>query len=267
MGFINDLLGNVDSNIWILTGGLAVTIVAILLVVWLLKVAFTASRNGFGGRAKRLAVINTAAVDNKRQLVIIRRDNKEHLLMIGGPNDLVIETGIDPEETIDQKVPAKRQAVIEKPAPVKATPTKAEPKPEPVMAQESAQPKSVSREPRITPAPKLIKSTAQETPVKEPQPNVPAINKLRELGQSSPDATTSTLRYPGILRPVTRHKGVDSDSLEQNNDDHPADSDKLSVVEAPEVESVQGADGDVDKVAKKPVRRSRKPAAKGKSTS
>jgi hypothetical protein len=39
-------------------------------------------------------VLDTVAVDARRQLVIIRRDNIEHLLMIGGGSDLVIETNI-----------------------------------------------------------------------------------------------------------------------------------------------------------------------------
>jgi flagellar biogenesis protein FliO len=46
------------------------------------------------GRLPRLAVVDAAAVDGRRKLVIIRRDNVEHLLMIGGPSDVVVETNI-----------------------------------------------------------------------------------------------------------------------------------------------------------------------------
>src|SRR5580704_1334513 len=46
------------------------------------------------GRQPRLAVIDVAAVDARRRLVLIRRDNTEHLLMIGGPTDLVVEPNI-----------------------------------------------------------------------------------------------------------------------------------------------------------------------------
>lgn len=46
------------------------------------------------GRQPRLAVIDSANVDGRRKLVIIRRDNVEHLLMIGGPTDVVVETAI-----------------------------------------------------------------------------------------------------------------------------------------------------------------------------
>ncbi len=43
---------------------------------------------------RRVAVIDAAAVDRRRSVVLIRRDNIEHLLMIGGPTDVVIEPNI-----------------------------------------------------------------------------------------------------------------------------------------------------------------------------
>ena len=39
-------------------------------------------------------MIDAAAVDGRRRLVLIRRDNVEHLLMIGGPSDVVVEQNI-----------------------------------------------------------------------------------------------------------------------------------------------------------------------------
>ena len=46
------------------------------------------------GRAPRLGVVDVFGLDGQRQLVIVRRDNVEHLLMIGGPNDIVVESQI-----------------------------------------------------------------------------------------------------------------------------------------------------------------------------
>src|SRR5258708_10139415 len=46
------------------------------------------------GRQPRLAVIDAAAVDARRRLILIKRDNVEHLLMIGGPTDIVVESNI-----------------------------------------------------------------------------------------------------------------------------------------------------------------------------
>lgn len=50
----------------------------------------------FGPRPdRRLAVVEQASVDGRRRLVIVRRDDVEHLIMTGGPVDVVIETGIN----------------------------------------------------------------------------------------------------------------------------------------------------------------------------
>ncbi|MEA2995796.1 MAG: flagellar protein FliO/FliZ [Alphaproteobacteria bacterium] len=46
------------------------------------------------GRQPRLAVIDAATIDGRRRLVLIRHDNVEHLVMIGGPTDVVIEPNI-----------------------------------------------------------------------------------------------------------------------------------------------------------------------------
>ncbi|WP_025037376.1 flagellar biosynthetic protein FliO [Bradyrhizobium sp. DOA9] len=78
-------------------------IVAFIVVLALIGVAawlvrrFAGGRVGANtqrGRMPRLAVIDAAAVDGRRRLVLVRRDNVEHLLMIGGPTDIVVEPNI-----------------------------------------------------------------------------------------------------------------------------------------------------------------------------
>ena len=61
---------------------------------WCAASAPTASAARARGRQPRLAVIDAAAVDGRRRLVLIRRDNVEHLMMIGGPTDVVVEPNI-----------------------------------------------------------------------------------------------------------------------------------------------------------------------------
>jgi flagellar biogenesis protein FliO len=65
------------------------------LAAWLVR-RFGATRltEGMRGRQPRLAVIEAGAVDGRRKLVLVRRDNVEHLLMIGGPTDIVVEPNI-----------------------------------------------------------------------------------------------------------------------------------------------------------------------------
>ncbi|HEV7878496.1 flagellar biosynthetic protein FliO [Bradyrhizobium sp.] len=73
-----------------------VVLALIGLAAWLVR-RFAGNRLGANanrGRMPRLAVIDAAAVDNRRRLVLVRRDNVEHLLMIGGPTDIVVEPNI-----------------------------------------------------------------------------------------------------------------------------------------------------------------------------
>lgn len=75
---------------------LAFVLALIGLMAWL------ARRFGFGvpprlpGQPRRLKVVESLAVDARRRLVLVRRDATEHLLLVGGANELTIETGIRP---------------------------------------------------------------------------------------------------------------------------------------------------------------------------
>src|SRR4029078_8215261 len=66
------------------------------LAVWLVR-RFDGNRVGAntnGVRMPRLAVSDAPAVVGRRRLVLVRRDNIEHLMMIGGPTDIVVEPNI-----------------------------------------------------------------------------------------------------------------------------------------------------------------------------
>jgi len=90
---------------------------AFLIVLGLIGVAAWAVRR-FGsarlggavrGRQPRLAVIEYATVDPRRRLLLVRRDNVEHLVMIGGPTDVVVESNIV------RAVPASRDVAVPRP--------------------------------------------------------------------------------------------------------------------------------------------------------
>lgn len=79
--------------------GVATVLFAIALVallVWAFKAFFGKSSGStfLRPRERRLAVVETASVDSKRKLFLLRRDDVEHLVLIGGPMDLLVETGI-----------------------------------------------------------------------------------------------------------------------------------------------------------------------------
>ncbi len=77
-------------------------VITVVVVLALIAAAYWAVRRfagfrigGIGrGRVPRLAVVDAVAIDNRRRLVLVRRDNVEHLLLIGGPSDVVVEPGI-----------------------------------------------------------------------------------------------------------------------------------------------------------------------------
>ncbi len=73
----------------------AVVLALIGVTAWLVR-RYSSDRLGGAarGRQPRLAVIDAATIDGRRRLVLIRRDNVEHLLMIGGPTDVVVEPNI-----------------------------------------------------------------------------------------------------------------------------------------------------------------------------
>ncbi len=87
------------------------------LAAWLVR-RFGGNSLGSGasrGRMPRLAVIDAAAVDGRRRLVLVRRDNVEHLLMIGGPADLVVEPNIVRSMPQRDQTPARAPAGTELP--------------------------------------------------------------------------------------------------------------------------------------------------------
>ena len=49
--------------------------------------------------AKRIDIVEQVSIDAKRKLILVRRDDVEHLVMTGGPVDIVIESGIGARST------------------------------------------------------------------------------------------------------------------------------------------------------------------------
>ncbi|MFH6785053.1 MULTISPECIES: hypothetical protein [Methylobacterium] len=85
---------------------LSYLIVFLIMVVLLSLFALGAKRfargrltlggNGSTSRSRqpRLGIVDIYELDRQRQLILLRRDNTEHLLLVGGPNDVVIERNI-----------------------------------------------------------------------------------------------------------------------------------------------------------------------------
>lgn len=75
----------------------AIVIAALILVMMI--VSFI-GKKVHGRHGSRLSVSEYHEIDNDRRLVLVRRDDREHLLLIGGSQDIVIEQGIEAEPDI-----------------------------------------------------------------------------------------------------------------------------------------------------------------------
>ena len=154
----------------------ALLLLVIILVVIRLIRSMTFGTFVAGGRNRktRLAVMDAAAVDSHRRLVLVRRDDVEHLILIGGPTDVVVERDIRlgqlrrPAMTGDTgsetSAPQRPKPPEPAPAPVRATPAQpaqVQPAPRP-QQQLAARPMrdTVSPAPAPRPAPARLQPEA-----------------------------------------------------------------------------------------------------------
>jgi len=75
---------------------LAFVLALIALLNWAVR------RYGIGGRmtatrgkSRRLQILEVAAIDARHRVVLLRRDETEHLVLLGSASDLVIESNIE----------------------------------------------------------------------------------------------------------------------------------------------------------------------------
>ncbi len=120
------------GNLWMVASfaGVVIAVLAVVLVLLRVRGGFSARRNG------RLGIQDYCAVDKSRRLVIVRRDNVEHLLLIGGPQDLVVETGIQGEPEVAHRPQTRsfREELEEVGRPPALAPVPLRPAPTPVAS-------------------------------------------------------------------------------------------------------------------------------------
>ena len=166
----DSLLGGQGATLLTAIIIVAVALLALVGVFWLIRnrAASTFIRGG-KNRQPRLAVLDATAVDTRRRLVLIRRDDVEHLVMIGGPTDIVIESRIvHPDQG-----GIARQADQPAAAPAPSRPQRA-PQPAPQPAQSAAATPAAARpaapQPaRAAPPPQSL-GPSIEPPVRQADP-------------------------------------------------------------------------------------------------
>jgi flagellar biogenesis protein FliO len=173
MQFMTSLFGGSAGTLLNAAFALGLVIVLIIFGLWLLKLLSAASGRLGRVNEKRLVVVDTANVDGKRKVMIIRRDNVEHLVMTGGPQDVVIETGIPVPEPQPMRRPMTARAAAQA-----ATPA-------PAPAAKSAEPADIAAP--IIPERPVTRDT---------------VDRLRDLTRPSPLKPRVALRHTALLRPV-----------------------------------------------------------------
>ena len=165
MQFLTALFGGAENTILTAAFALGIVLVLILLGLWALKFFFNATANMSRGRVRRLTIIDTVQIDPRRKVVILRRDNVEHVIMTGGPQDLLVESGIAVER------PGVRRPG-QSPQPQQTSPQQ--------QAQEAALPRSAAA------------------------PNGP-MERLREASRPGPQRKAPPIRSTGLLRAIGRN--------------------------------------------------------------
>ncbi|MFX4221477.1 MAG: FliO/MopB family protein [Thalassobaculum sp.] len=87
-------MGLLDYIRFVLALGFVLGLIGIC--YWLVR-RYAVERLGLAmnmGQTPRLRIVETRVLDGRRRLILVRRDDTEHLLVIGGESDMVVETGI-----------------------------------------------------------------------------------------------------------------------------------------------------------------------------
>jgi flagellar protein FliO/FliZ len=151
------------------------------------------------GRQPRLAVIDYASVDARRRLILVRRDNVEHLMMIGGPTDVVVESNIVRAVAAARDVPAARPPAGSEPLP------RAIPLPEAgngswPLQPEPAAPFPPPRRPRVEPIPDEPAPTPPPS-LEIPRPQRETLTAIAEDIAAAPPAPAFPARSRQPSRP------------------------------------------------------------------
>lgn len=111
MAWLNSIfVGSTAANLIAITVGLVLVLLGLFWVFR--KIAGNNSIRGTKNRRPRLGVTEAAIVDDKRRLVLVRRDNVEHLVMIGGASDVLVESNIVRVQPATSHVEPIKAAII-----------------------------------------------------------------------------------------------------------------------------------------------------------
>ncbi|ORE90184.1 flagellar biosynthetic protein FliO, partial [Aurantimonas sp. 22II-16-19i] len=93
--WIVDLFGpSLAQIVWVALVAAMVCGLAVVLIGLFKRLFANGAGIGPRTRAPRLQILDVARIDEKRKLVLVRRDEVEHLVLVGGQTDLLVEGSI-----------------------------------------------------------------------------------------------------------------------------------------------------------------------------
>lgn len=175
---LNDLISAYGDRFLVAALGVSLALLCLFIVLWILRNrAPSPFVRGGRNRQPRLQVLDAAAVDTRRRIVLIRRDNVEHLVMIGGPTDIVIESGIGDERPYLNAQTVLPQAAAEPqelPKPTQQAALAVSEAPAQPVAAPGPAAAAIEPPARRAPTPEPVRPVAAETPLR-PQPPSPSV--------------------------------------------------------------------------------------------
>ena len=117
ISMMEDFIGAYGNRLIVAVVGVGVALLVLAIALWLLRRRSGSAPFIRGGRNRqpRLQVLDATAVDARRRLVLVRRDDTEHLLLLGSHGDLVIESNIPVPEGSQQTARAWSKLRAEEP--------------------------------------------------------------------------------------------------------------------------------------------------------
>ena len=196
--------GRLEFIVLLWTFAALILLVIVLVIIRLIRsLTFGTFVAGGRNRKTRLAVMDATAVDSHRRLVLVRRDDIEHLLLIGGPTDVVVEREIRLGQTRRSQSAFGGENAYEAPAPA-ALPTS------PAPAAPPAPPRQRDPEPPMQLPPLPIRGGAPQ-PARQPERPSQPVRQPERQAQPAPRPTRQTgARPPMREMPVSPPRSAPS---------------------------------------------------------
>ena len=239
-----DLFGaSLAPIVWVALVAAMVCLLAIVVILLAKRLLANGTALGPRMRVQRLQVVDVARVDDKRKLVLVRRDDVEHLVLVGGQTDILVEASISRSPAPPREVRSE-DGRLDIPAisPGSSSPGRREPAAPPLTAtrqDETAPPSGTAAGGGKRPP--AMRWPEPAAPAEPPSPPVGVSHHPAPAGRSGAEAVTSADRrgpdtFPASV-PAGDAGGRDSEATAKMGGSRPKPIDQRQTAFVPAVET------------------------------